>query len=236
MRFRPALPALLVLLMMAPAAAAEAVIPSLSVNGEGKVKVEPDVVLVNLGVVTQAATARAAMDANSADAAKLLAAVKAAGIADKDVATIQFSVDPIFAPPPPGPVTEPESGGRIVGYRVTNQVRVRIEGVERSGDVLDRVVAAGGNRIGALTFDIANPDPLRDRAIREAIADARRKAELMAEAAGVRLGRILSLTTGDVAIPAFEARVAMAARAAPISPGERTVSANASLVFEILPK
>lgn len=235
MRLSLATAALAALLMAAPAAAQETT-PSLSVNGEGRVKVEPDIVLVSLGVVTQAATARVALDANSADAAKLLAALKGAGIADKDVATTQFSVDPVYAPPPPGPVIEPDASGRIVGYRVTNQVRVRIEGVGRSGDILDRVVAAGGNRIGALTFDISEPGPLRDRAVKEAIADARRKAELMAEAAGVRLGRILSLSSGDVAMPAFDAKVAMSARAVPIAPGERTVSANASLVYEILPK
>jgi uncharacterized protein YggE len=223
----------LALLLLATPSAAEETIPTLTATAEGHVMAEPDIVMVTLGVVTTASTARAALDSNTADGQRLIAALKAAGIADKDIATQNFSVDPIYAPPPrdqPDPDAQ-----RVTGYRVTNQVRVRIEGVARSGDLLDRVVAAGANRIGSISFDFANPQPLRDRAVQAAIAEARRKAELMAEAAGVRLGRLISLSTGEQPVPMFAARP-MAAKAVPIAAGERSVSASATLAYEIEPR
>jgi uncharacterized protein YggE len=217
--------------------AAEVPPPSLTVNGEGIVKVEPDVVLVSLAVVNTAATARGALDANSADAAKLMQAVQAAGVPEKDIATTSFTIDPLYAPPPPNAPQPGTEAPRIVGYRVTNQLRVRVEGVTRSGELLDKVISAGANRVGGLSFDVSNPGPLRDQAMKEAILDARRKAELMAEAAGVTLGRVLSVTTGaDAPMPVFETRVAMAPRAVPIAAGERDITATATLVFEITPK
>src|SRR5690606_13731564 len=106
-------------------------------------------------------------------------------------------------------LTRGDAAPAIVGYDVSNQVTVRIEGVGTSGAILDQVVAAGANRINGIRFDIAEPQPLRDEALAAAIAEARRQAELMAEAAGVTLVRTLSVGTYADAQPMYE-RVAFA--------------------------
>ena len=122
----------------------------------------------------------------------------------------------------------------IVAFSVSNQVTVRIRDVAASGDVLDDVVAAGANQINSIRFDVAEPEPLRDEAMAAAIADARRKAELMAEAAGVELVRILSVSAfgGGVPQPEF----ALARNSVPIVAGQQAISANATVVYESAPQ
>jgi uncharacterized protein YggE len=210
-------------------------VPQLQANGTGEVMVVPDIAIVTIGVATQAADASAALAANSADLARAIAAIQAAGIADKDIATAGFSIDPVYRQGDNQPSDEPPA---IVGYRVDNQVRVTVRDVARSGGLLDKVVAAGANRVSGIAFDLSDRKTPADGAIRAAIADARAKAELMADAAGLRLVRILSLNAGETGgrgpIMAYD----MAAKAAPVPvmPGERSVSANAQIAWEVAPK
>jgi len=227
----------LLLAMQVPATAENSTpTPQLSVNGEGIVIAKPDIATVSIGVVSEAATARAALDANSADMQRVVDSVKAAGVAERDIGTTGFNIDPVYSQPPiraDGSRENPQ----IIGYRVSNQVSVRIRDIDNSGAILDAVVTAGANRVTGIEFGIAEPGSLHDEAMRNAIADARRKAQLMADAAGVRLVRILSISASEAGPrPEFDLRVAAAPmKAVPIMQGERTLTVNASLVFEIAP-
>ena len=210
-------------------------VPQLQVSGTGEVMVTPDIAIVTIGVTAQAKDASAALDANSADLAKAIAAIRAAGIADKDIATSGFSIDPVYAQADNQASDQPPA---VVGYRVTNEVRVTIRDIAKSGGLLDAVVSAGANRVSGIAFDISDRKTAANDAIRAAIADARAKAELMADAAGLRLVRILSLNAGENGgrgpIMAYD--MAPRAKAVPVMPGEASVSANADMIWEVAPK
>jgi uncharacterized protein YggE len=211
-------------------------IPSLSASGEGVVTAAPDLAIVNIGVVSKGATAREALDANNTDMQSVIDAIRAAGIEDPDIGTSGFSINPVYDIPPEPLQGQPREAPSIVGYEVTNQVTVRIRELAESGAVLDQVVSAGANQINSISFDIDDQEKLRDEAIRLAIADARRKAEIMAEAAGVDMLRILSVSINDFAQPVmFDRAVAMAAPApaVPILGGEHSITVNATVEWEI---
>src|SRR5688572_28452009 len=125
---------------------------------------------------------------------------------------------------------------KIVGYQVQNEVRVTVREIGTSGALLDQVVTAGANQISGIAFDVADPQAAADEALKKAIADAKRKAELMAAAAGVRIVRVLDISGGG-GFPMF-ARAERAFDAAgappvPVMPGETRVQANANIIFEI---
>ena len=209
-------------------------VPQLQANGTGEVMVTPDIAVVTIGVTSQAAEASAALAANSADLARAIAAIRAAGVADKDIATSGFSIDPVYEQADNRPSDRPPA---IVGYRVENRVRVTVRDIAKSGDLLDAVVTAGANRVSGIAFDISDRKSAANDAIRAAIADAKAKAELMADAAGLRLVRILTLNAdengGRGPIMAFD----MAKSApVPVMPGQASVSANAQIVWEVAPK
>jgi uncharacterized protein YggE len=124
----------------------------------------------------------------------------------------------------------------ITGYRVANQVSVEVLGTDKVGAVLDALVGAGANDLGGIAFGIAEPAPLLDGARRNAIADARRKAELYATAAGVQLGRVLHVDEaggGGPPVPIAYAR--MEAAAAPIASGQLELSASVTVTFAMAP-
>jgi uncharacterized protein len=223
--------------MLAVPALAEAdapPVPQLQVSGTGEVMVVPDIAIVTVGVTSQAAEASAALAANSADLAKAIAAIKAAGIDDKDIATSGFSINPVYEQADNPPSDRPPA---IVGYRVENAVRVTVRDVAKSGGLLDAVVSAGANQVSGIAFDLSDRKQAANGAIRNAITDARAKAELMADAAGLRLVRILSLNAGENGgrgpIMAYD--MAKAAPV-PVMPGQASVSANADIVWEVAPK
>ena len=220
----------------APALAADAPhAATLVANGDGQIMATPDIAIVTIGVVSRAPTASAALDANSADLARAIEAIRESGVADKDIRTAGFSVSPVYQPPPARPTGEPLP---IVGYQVANEVRVTVRDIARSGGLLDKVVRAGANQVSGIAFDIADRQSAEDAALKAAIAEARRTADLMAEAAGVRLVRVLSVnaSANRGPQPVFARAELAAAKAVPVMPGEQAVIANASLTFEIAPK
>jgi uncharacterized protein YggE len=192
--------------------------------------------VVNIGVTSRGRDASAALAANSADLARVIEAIKAAGVAEKDIGTSGLSISPVFQQPQSGqPSDEP---AKIVGYEVSNQVRVLIREIAGSGGILDAVVTAGANQVFGIGFDLADSKAAEQQAVREAIADAKAKAELMAQAAGVRLVRILSVSAGangGAPVPML-ARASFDAKAVPVMPGERSITASANIVWEIAPK
>ena len=186
--FRLLVAALIVvgLLAAAPLVSAEEPAPSITVVGSGSVSGAPDTAEVTAGVVTQAATASQAMSQNSATMEKVLKALAALSIADRDIHTTNVSIVPQRASSPPGrPAPSSSMPSAVVGYEVTNQVRLRVRNLSSLGRLLDTLVSQGANALGGIGFSIADPAPLLEQARSKAIADARQKAQVYATAAGV---------------------------------------------------
>jgi uncharacterized protein len=203
--------------------------PAISVTGEAQISVAPDIAFVDAGVATDARTAREASEANNAAMAKVFAALKAVNIDASDVQTSRLSLQPQYAPNRSGP-------SPIVGYRASNRVTVRIHDVSKVAGVIDTLVGAGANDIGNVAFEVSQASKLLDEAREKAVADARRKAEIYAKAAGVTLGAPLSISEGSVPAPqpVFRAKaVAPMAAPTPIAQGEETLSVSVSVTWAI---
>ena len=221
--------ALAATLLAAPALAQTALVPTITVSGEATVSVAPDQAQIDAGVASDAKTAREASEANNAAMSKVLLALKGAGIAEKDYQTSRLSLQPQYAPNHSGP-------SPIVGYRASNRVTVRIREVGKLASVIDVLVGAGANDIGGINFTVSNASKLLDEARERAIADARRKAEIYAKAAGVALGAPLSISEEGAPGPVlYRAKVASAGMAvsAPVAQGEETLQVNVSVSWAI---
>ena len=227
---RTALLTLAIVLLGAPALAqTPADYPAaISVTGEAQISVPPDLATVDAGVATDARTAREASDANNAAMGKVLTALKSANIDAKDVQTSRLSLQPQYAPNRSGP-------SPVVGYRASNRVTVRIHDVSKVANVVDVLVGAGANDIGNIAFAVSQASKLLDDARAQAIADARRKAEIYAKAAGVTLGAPLSISEEGAPQPMFRAKMAapMATAPTPIAQGEETLSISVAVTWAI---
>ena len=162
--------------------------PMVSVTGEATVSVPPDQALIDGGVTSDAKTAREASDANNAAMGKVLLALKGAGIDEKDFQTSRLSLQPQYAPNRSGP-------SPVVGYRASNRVTVRLRDVTKVAGIIDVLVGAGANELGGINFMVSQASKQLDDIREKAIADARRKAEIYAKAAGVTLGAPLSISS-----------------------------------------
>jgi len=206
----------------------------LTVNGHGEARHAPDMATISAGVRTQAATAQDALRGNTAAMNKVFATMKPLGIAERDMQTSNFSVQPVYQQAPSDvPQTEP---AKIIGYQVFNQVTLIVRDISKLGDALDAFVAAGANEMYGVSFGIANTDQLTDEARDAAIKDAARKADLMAKSADVKLGRLISISESSSAPPEpmYRARLAKAEGApVPTAAGEQVLAADATLVYEI---
>jgi len=205
--------------------------PAISVSGEATVSVPPDQAQIDGGVATDAKTAREASDANNAAMGKVLLALKAAGVDEKDYQTSRLSLQPQYAPNRSGP-------SPIVGYRATNRVTIRVRDVTKVASMIDVLVGAGANDIGGINFIVSQASKLLDDAREQAISDARRKAQIYAKAAGVTLGEPISISEEGSPTPVFRSKVAggMAASAAPVAQGEETLSVTVNVSWAIKPK
>jgi len=219
--------------LLAPPALAQSDFPSaISVTGEASISVPPDLAQLDAGVASDGKTAREASDANNTAMAKVMAALKTAGIEDKDVQTSRLSLQPQYAPNRPGPSS-------ITGYRASNRVTVKLHDIGKVAGVIDALVGAGANDIGNVNFTVSKPSDLLDQAREKAMADARRKAEIYARAAGVTLGAPLSITEEGAPAPMFRAKMmpaapmAMAAPPPPIAQGEETLSVTVAVSWGI---
>ena len=162
--------ALLAFAVASPAAAAERLV---TVSGEATISVAPDTSIIRIGVTSQGKTAREASEANAKQMTAVLAAIKGAGIADKDVQTSRLSLQPQYDPNKAG-------AAHLTGFQVTNQVTVKIHDIDNLPNVLDRAIAAGANEMSGIEFVVSEQSKLLDQARDEAIADAHRKAEIYA--------------------------------------------------------
>jgi uncharacterized protein YggE len=225
--------------LVSPALAAEDGAATISIEGRGEVMAAPDTALITSGVTTQAATARAALDANSAAMTELLQTLREAGIESRDIQTSGFSVNPNYVYTD----ARDESGytlpPKIDGYVVTNTVTVRVRELEALGAVLDQAVTVGANTVNGISFSVADPATLLDDARRKAFADARRKATLYAEIAAVELGSVQRIEESqpfDGPQP-YQMQTAMydraEAAAVPVEAGELTFPITVTVTWEL---
>ena len=219
------------LVLVSGPALAEDRTPTISLTGTGVIDRAPDMATIRVGVNTGGKTAREALDENTANATEVIETLKAAGIAEADIQTSNFGIQPVYK----DRKLSSRSENPVDYYRVTNMVGAVIRDLDTVGTVLDKVITAGGNQVNGISFGLSTYDAAMDEARALAVADARRKAELYAEAAGVTLGPILSISEagGHVAPRQEMAMARMASAPVPIQGGELSVTANVSIVWEI---
>lgn len=221
-----------VLLMAAAPATAQDDARHITVTGEGVVDARPDMATIRLGVTTEARGAREAIDDNSKAMAGVLARLDGLGIAERDMQTANFSVQPRWSR---GSYSSGE-GQKIEGFVAYNMLVVRVRDLDRLGEVLDAVTRDGANTFDGLRFGLQDPGPTDDEARRLAAQDGKRKAELYAEAAGVTLGPLVRIDeqgAGGGPGPMMMAEARMASDAVPVAAGEVTVTAQVRMIYEI---
>ncbi len=202
----------------------------LTVNADGKSEARPDMATINLGVTTEGQTAAAALAENARRMTALTQALRRAGVAERDIQTSNVSVYPQQQ------YVEGQQP-RITGYQANNSVTAKVRRIDNTGRVIDAAVAAGGNTVNGVSFSHADPDAQLDIARRDAIAEARRRAELYANALGMRVNRIVSVSEGGGYAPpipvAVERFAAQDAAATPISPGQVETRVSVNVTFEL---
>ncbi len=204
----------------------------IAIQGEGTASAAPNEAVIGSGTQVQARTAREAMEGNSAAMRQVQQALKQAGIAERDVTTSALTLRP---------VVDYAQGNRprVTGYTAGHRLEVRIRDLATLGDVLDRMVAAGANQIDGLELTVSDISAKMDEARVAAVADARRKAEALAAAAGARLGKVISITERGGPVPppmerATSARALSAAAPTPVARGDQTFRLSVAVVWELV--
>ncbi len=200
--------------------------PGITTRGVGTVTRTPDTVTIVIGVQTRAPSAKSALDANTEKATALINVLKSKGVAAADLQTSQLSVNPTSDP----------ASGRITGYEVTNQVTATLRDIGGAGALIDAAGAAAGDaiRLQQLSFSIADGSAARAQARTDAVRQAQAHAKQMADAAGVTLGRIRSITEVTASPPGpFSRDSAVAAAPVPIEPGTQELTVMVELVYAI---
>jgi hypothetical protein len=207
----------------------------IAVSGEADSSVAPDMAVVTLGVVRLEKTARAALDGNSQAMSAVLKGLKDEGIADKDLQTSDFSIQPQYVYPDNS--NGEQKAPVLTGYQVSNTLTVRIRDLKKLGVILDRTVTLGVNQGGDIRFTNDNPEKTIDEARKRAVRNAFAKARTLADAAGVKLGRVIEISEASSQPEAQPlARMAMAKQAdtaVPVAAGENTYTVNVSITFAI---
>jgi uncharacterized protein YggE len=211
--------------------------PVLSVSGQGEAAVAPDMAIVSLSVLRQAKTAGAAVAANTTAMNEVMSALKADGIAERDIQTSNFSIYPQYRR------SETKNGTietqEIVGYEVTNALSVKVRDLSKLGGLIDQSVKLGVNSGGEITFTNDKPEAAITDARKAAVAEALDKAKTLTEAAGVKLGKILEISEGYARPmpPQPMMRMSMAKDMAPapvpVAAGENTYSVTVNVTFSL---
>ena len=204
---------------------------TLTVTGEGRVDQAPDMARITLGVTTEGPTAAEALTANSAEIAKVIENLKAAGVAPADLQTTGLALNPNWQS------NMDDGTNRIVGYVASKSVSVQVRALEGLGAVLDAAVRDGANTLNGVEFTLQDPDPALDEARKRAVADAQHRAALLAGAAGVTLGPIRSITESGGYQPPMP-MMSMAAEAkggVPMAAGSVTTAAQVTIIWALAP-
>ena len=229
----PALLAAALALPLLPGASAAATPDAparIVVTGEGRTDASPDMATITLGVQTEATTAGAALRENSARLSAVLARLREGGVAPRDLQTSGLSLGPVMD-------YRADGGARLRGYQASNQLSVRVRDLGALGGILDLAVSDGANQFHGLAFGLSEPGAAMDAARVAAVHDARRKAEMLAEAAGTALGPVIEITEAMHHMPPrpMMARAAMdaAVEAVPVAEGEVTYSVSVTITWAL---
>ena len=203
----------------------------LDVVAQGTVKRVPDVAIISAGVITTARDAKSAMASNATAMARVLGALRSAGVAERDMATAQIGLNPQYRYVENQPPV-------VTGYQANNSVTVRFRDIAKSGAILDALVGAGANQINGPTLTIDKPEAAQDEARTDAIKTARTRAELYARAAGLTVKRIVAISetstmSGPQPMPYVRAQMADASAKSEVVPGEQDVGVTVSVTFEL---
>lgn len=209
-------------------------VPSVSVTGEGEAKATPDRAMITIGVQSRASTAAEAAAENARKQRAVLDTLRALGFTQQQLTTSNYSVYPEMQHEPVN------SQPRVIGYVVSNTVRVDVRRLDQAGRVIDAALAKGANTVHGLNFYLADPAPVRRAAIVDAVARARADAEALAGAAGGSLGALLELSTlpmpsGPVMYRAM-AEASPGLRSTPIEVGEEVVRATVNARWAFVPR
>ncbi len=208
--------------------------PVIVVSGVGEIRIAPDEATVRIGVVRQAAAAQAVQDQANAAANEILTSITRTGVAASDIQTSRLSLMPVYAPRSP----ESSQAPRIVAYQSSNVVSVRVRDLNKMGSVIDAALKAGSNEIQGVSFGLRDDSSARRDALRQAVTEAQKKAETIAEAARQVLGPPIEIAENGVSImPRSDMNEGVMMRAAaaptPISAGEIEVRANVTIRYRI---
>jgi uncharacterized protein YggE len=207
---------------------------TISVNAQGTIEREPEEGVVLLAVESESATAAAAASANAERMTQLMAALRRAGVPDRNIRTISYELRPEYQ-------RQTEQSGappRIAGYRAINMVQVTVDTVARMGGIIDTAIGSGANRVANISFQLRDPHAAHLEALAIAMRNARREAEAVAEAAGERLGPALNINTGGYQMPPPQpmygrAEMDMAMASTPVESGMLSVTATVNVVYEL---
>jgi len=199
-----------------------------TVVGRGEAQGTPDTGYVQIGVETEANTTEEALEQNNAQVAAIIERIKQLGVAEEDIQTSNFSINTRYD----------NDGRRVVGYQVSNIISVTIRNLEQTGTLLDQVVQVGANRVYGINFGVDDPSELLAQARDKAVADARAKAEQLAQASGASVGRVLVITENvgsqsPIPMPMRSGIAEEDAAAVPIQTGRQTVSTQVQVTFEL---
>lgn len=204
---------------------------TITVSATGTAEAEPDRARITSGVATEAVTARDSLTANTDAMNKVIDALKAKGIDPKDIQTAAFNVEPVMD------YSKDGQPPKLRGYRVSNQVVVLVRDLDKLGTVLDDLVSAGANQIQGLAFEVSKAETLKDDARKDAIANALRRAKLLASAAGAEVGEVLQIseeTTSDAPVVFAAPRLAKAqASSVPVERGTSTLEARVTTTWAL---
>jgi len=215
---------------------AQAPPPVIVVNGNAQIEANPDAATVRLGVVRQETSAQSAQDQANRAVQAMLSEITKLGIPAQHIQTSRLTLSPVYAPR-----GESRDAPRIAAYSASNIVSVELDNLAQVGPVIDAGLRTGTNQLEGVQFRLKNDLPVRERALREAVTEARRKAETMADALGVRLNGVQEASEGGVSIVpkgqgGFVALARAEATQTPVSPGQLEVSANVTVRYFIVPR
>ncbi len=204
---------------------------TITLTSSGTVKARPDTAHISTGVVSDADTARKALDSNTAAMERIITALKSQGLAPEEIQTTNFSVNPRYER------NKDRRTPKVIGYRVTNSVRIQVRDLNKLGEILDKVVSLGSNKVNGIQFSIRNSNELLDKARMKAMEKVIARAKLYAKAASVQLGKIISIQEASYHPQPrqFSSRVAYEAKArpVPIEAGSQTLRANVTVTWEL---
>lgn len=217
----------------APAKAEDKAIEKKTINvtGQAKVSASPDIAYITLGVITEDKDAKAAQKANAAAMDKVIAAIKASGVKNEDIKTVNYSIYPKYD------YNKDSGASTIIGYSVSNSVSVTVRDLTKTGNIIDAAADSGVNVSSNISFDLSDYEKYYNDALKNAVLAAKTKAGTVAEALGVTLKAPITVNEGGGYSPlrnyaTYDMKADLASASTPIQAGSLEITANVSIVYE----